>query len=128
MRNLYMYYKKLKQTIVKKQQAGTNGSGTGSAANRSASANSAGSGTSGISGLSADSAIGKQSAPEQAKDSQATGTGVTNTSDKGKKPGEYPGAPLNQNFINSNPEEKKGQSLQELMADGDISNSGMTDA
>lgn len=50
MRNLYMYYKRLKQAIVKKQaQPQLNGPNP-----RSASANSAGSGISGYSGSSAE--------------------------------------------------------------------------
>ena len=109
MRNLYMYYKRLKQTIVKKQQSA--GSGGGSAANRSASANSAGSANSGISGLSADSAIKTVSAPDQAKESQVTSSSPGSATDKAKKPGESSVTPQNQNFFPNNPEEKKGQSL-----------------
>lgn len=109
MRNLYMYYKRLKQTIVKKQQSA--GSGGGSAANRSASANSAGSANSGISGLSADSAIKVVSAPDQAKESQVTSSSPGSATDKVKKPGESSVTPQNQNFFPNNPEEKKGQSL-----------------
>jgi hypothetical protein len=60
------------------------------------------------------------------------GAGAGGANDKVKKPGtstssESPATTQNQNFFPNNPEEKKGQSLQELMADGDISNSGMTD-
>jgi len=53
MRNLYMYYKRLKQAIIKKQSLSNNGPTTSN--NRSVSANSADSGTSGMSGVSANS-------------------------------------------------------------------------
>ncbi len=51
MRNLYMYYKRLKQAIIKKQSQ----PGIAAGGSRSTSANSAGSGTSAMSGQSGNS-------------------------------------------------------------------------
>lgn len=82
-----------------------------------------------MSGLSTDSVTKVVATPDQTKDSMQPAVCV-GAIDKAKTKGEsLPVAQQSQNFFPDNPEEKKEkvQSLQELMADGDISNSGLTE-